>query len=248
MRIFKMAAASALFFIVAAPAQAAVYDLNADWSTNANPNGPWTLREGSNALGAVPNWIGTGATAWAFGANPGGFLPGFEKAVINGPALGCSGCDWQAGDVIAHTTDAANGIGAGIANVRFLTPTAGTANVSGLTWSARQQSRPQQWALFLNGNLLGGDLLPQDGSNGRSAPDLFAFNNLALSAGDQIELRLSQAQGAPFGDFVGLNLRVDLTPSAAVPEPATWALMLFGFGLVGSAMRRRVKVRGVSFS
>jgi hypothetical protein len=30
-----------------------------------------------------------------------------------------------------------------------------------------------------------------------------------------------------------------LTPSTAVPEPATWAMMLAGFGLVGSALRRR---------
>lgn len=31
--------------------------------------------------------------------------------------------------------------------------------------------------------------------------------------------------------------------SGAVPEPATWALMLVGFGLVGGAMRRRQAVR-----
>lgn len=30
-----------------------------------------------------------------------------------------------------------------------------------------------------------------------------------------------------------------LTPSGAIPEPASWALMIAGFGLVGSAMRRR---------
>jgi Bacterial pre-peptidase C-terminal domain/PEP-CTERM motif len=30
-----------------------------------------------------------------------------------------------------------------------------------------------------------------------------------------------------------------LTPTAAVPEPAAWALMILGFGLVGGAMRRR---------
>ena len=30
--------------------------------------------------------------------------------------------------------------------------------------------------------------------------------------------------------------------SGAVPEPAAWAMMLAGFGLVGSAMRRREKV------
>lgn len=31
------------------------------------------------------------------------------------------------------------------------------------------------------------------------------------------------------------------TPAAAVPEPATWATMLFGFGVIGFAMRRMRK-------
>ena len=35
----------------------------------------------------------------------------------------------------------------------------------------------------------------------------------------------------------------------AVPEPATWGMMLIGFGLIGGAMRRRTKVqRRVSFA
>ena len=38
----------------------------------------------------------------------------------------------------------------------------------------------------------------------------------------------------------GFQLRVnELTLAAAVPEPASWALMIAGFGLVGAAMRRR---------
>ncbi len=37
------------------------------------------------------------------------------------------------------------------------------------------------------------------------------------------------------------NVRLTATPSAAaaVPEPATWAMMLIGFGVVGGTMRRR---------
>lgn len=31
---------------------------------------------------------------------------------------------------------------------------------------------------------------------------------------------------------------------AAVPEPSSWAMMLFGFGVLGSALRRRPKVMG----
>jgi PEP-CTERM motif len=32
---------------------------------------------------------------------------------------------------------------------------------------------------------------------------------------------------------------LDLAPTNAVPEPASWAMMLGGFGLIGAAMRRR---------
>ena len=37
--------------------------------------------------------------------------------------------------------------------------------------------------------------------------------------------------------FPGGEIRGFLTP--AVPEPATWALLLLGFGLAGAALRRR---------
>jgi PEP-CTERM motif len=43
--------------------------------------------------------------------------------------------------------------------------------------------------------------------------------------------------GAP-GDWSIDNILVNATPGA-VPEPATWGLMLAGFGIVGGAMRRR---------
>jgi hypothetical protein len=40
--------------------------------------------------------------------------------------------------------------------------------------------------------------------------------------------------------FPGGELRGFLAP---IPEPESWALMLFGFGAVGAAMRRRTKVK-----
>jgi PEP-CTERM motif len=45
------------------------------------------------------------------------------------------------------------------------------------------------------------------------------------------------ANGLSFTSDSGVFLRGNV--AAAVPEPATWAMMLFGFALVGSAVRRR---------
>lgn len=48
---------------------------------------------------------------------------------------------------------------------------------------------------------------------------------------------------------VNLSWRISGQPIAAdVPEPATWALMLGGIGLVGGAMRYRRGRRGVTFA
>jgi hypothetical protein len=86
----------------------------------------------------------------------------------------------------------------------------------------------------------------------------------ALTAVNNIEFRLmaantTSANGgtvAPGGTFrvenyvsgvtttpVSINGTVAPSAVAAVPEPATWAMMIVGFGLVAGAMRRRQTVR-----
>ena len=46
-------------------------------------------------------------------------------------------------------------------------------------------------------------------------------------------------------DSTQFAFETDTFAGAAVPEPATWAMMLGGFGLLGAAMRRRATVRTV---
>lgn len=52
--------------------------------------------------------------------------------------------------------------------------------------------------------------------------------------------------GDDFCGGVGYRLTYDYTPAGSVPEPATWAMMLLGFGLVGGALRSTRK--GISLT
>lgn len=63
-------------------------------------------------------------------------------------------------------------------------------------------------------------------------------SSFSLVNGQSYTLRfagLATSDSTAFIDNVSLNV----TPSAAVPEPASWAMLIGGFGLVGAAARRR---------
>ena len=53
---------------------------------------------------------------------------------------------------------------------------------------------------------------------------------------------ITGVDGTPLGGAAGAYDMRDLYKAGAIPEPATWAMMLTGLGLVGGAMRRRAKV------
>jgi len=54
--------------------------------------------------------------------------------------------------------------------------------------------------------------------------------------------------GQPSGNPAGLRVEFDSSSVTAVPEPATWALMLIGFGAVGATLRRRRQKVTVSYA
>ena len=90
-------------------------------------------------------------------------------------------------------------------------------------------------------NRLNGDVAPGGCSNclsnitGQVPGPAFRFDQLFLTESiDALEAPFTIGQST-----ISYQLR---EPFNAVPEPAAWALMLTGFGLVGSAMRRRAKV------
>ena len=102
---------------------------------------------------------------------------------------------------------------------------------------------------------------PAFGSSGFKyfpAPDVYAFRGLG-SYDNNSSLAATPVTGYFFGNFSTTSGdQFALTSSsgtqfsaqlAAVPEPATWGMMILGFGAMGFAMRRRAKVRtNVSFA
>ncbi len=78
----------------------------------------------------------------------------------------------------------------------------------------------------------------------------FTFNNQAITGAGRFGFRGINGQsiasvsftvnGAGIQDVRQIRLN-PVFPNAAVPEPASWAMMLAGFGLLGAASRRRVR-------
>jgi hypothetical protein len=66
----------------------------------------------------------------------------------------------------------------------------------------------------------------------------FAYFGLD-GVGDITSIRLSSTTGRDFASIAEISSGVG---NGAVPEPATWAMMILGFGLVGAAARRRSTV------
>jgi hypothetical protein len=66
----------------------------------------------------------------------------------------------------------------------------------------------------------------------------FTGLSTTLAAGDHLEFVVDR-RTAFNTDSTGPKATITTGSVGTVPEPATWAMMLFGFGLVGSTLRRR---------
>lgn len=98
---------------------------------------------------------------------------------------------------------------------------------------------------FNNGEVIFFGLQAEQGTNDY-------FTQFSLNLDGDITSSSTDPSSTYRGDFGRYNAQnkslsvvlppvVIVTPNAAVPEPATWAMMLVGFGGIGFAMRRRKK-------
>ena len=223
---------------------ATAYDLKTEWSDAANPNGVWTYREGANALPHVASWQSTlggwsvAQPGWAKSENGSDRLPFWFNS--NGSETFAH--DFLAGDIVVHTTDPANGVGSGVANVIWTSPDAGTASITGGVWMGRDIGRANDWQILKNGApLTGGSIFSGDAFS-RATPFLLtagsggasAVTNIPIAVGDTLELRFTLAGTSGSGDFVGTNFTVN----TVVPEPGIMAIALIG--AVPLLARRRI--------
>ena len=211
---------------------ATVYDLTADWSDTANPNGPWRYNEGTNLLPHVSAWTGTtgdfstAQPAWARSASGTTIIP----AIFKSSATVVPVHDWQSGDVIMHTTDPSFGVGGGPGNITWTSPVAATISISGGVWMGREIVRSNHWALYLNGTLLTqGDVASPDPYS-RSAPFNFAagtggagaISSLVVGAGDVVKLELTK--NSISGDYTGIQMQIQsVATNGTPPKPVILA-------------------------
>jgi hypothetical protein len=95
--------------------------------------------------------------------------------------------------------------------------------------------------LEINGVEVGQILILDSNYSGEVQTVSYDFT-FASIVGDDYDLALVWKNTIPDGDgsirvFEGGTIR--LTEGGAVPEPASWAMMIAGFGLVGGVLRRR---------
>ena len=232
-----------------------VYNLGGQWSNSSNPNGAWTYREGTSALtpvadfnfgGTIPGF--TSQAAWAPSNSVGSFLPVWLQSNQTGTPAGFQPGAVLPGDVIVHSTDNANGSGHGAANVVWTSPSAGTIDINGDIWWVRNISgRANDFSISVGGTVIADGVISDGSIYTRSNPLQFSsgvlpgdsLDNIAVSAGETVELAVTEAANAPFGEIDGVNLQITESSRTTTPEPSSVALLGFGIGSLAALRFRK---------
>ena len=97
----------------------------------------------------------------------------------------------------------------------------------------------EDFSILVNGSVIGGFVITPDIAASGEITGSGSFSPLTVSGLTTLQILLTNTVPIGLGS-VGAGTPGSFTfNAAAVPEPASWAMFIGGFGLVGSAMRRR---------
>jgi hypothetical protein len=120
----------------------------------------------------------------------------------------------------------------------FEVPTAGKAGISVTSISLSTATAIQNLVVSLNGTSYP---ITAVAPTSPGIPFVYKFGGFSQNVAKGIQNLVVTGTTTVDSSFSGT-----IGFTAAVPEPASWALMIGGFGLVGGAMRRRAKATNVN--
>jgi len=241
-------AALAISLAIAAPTQAAVvYDAVGDfystsaeaatsvWSYGWNRNNEGFVAFNSQIFNKSGDICADGLSCWYQNDNVIYSVPMVAKNVTSDQHT------LAYADTVVHPADVLNlhpGVTLDGSNldvdaiVRFTAATSSTYKFSGFFKTL--DNNPSGVSI-----LAGGDVVDLTGAGKADVTALttgapvYFDDSVYLAAGQTLDFRVNRA-GAIWNDSTGLSLQI-----TAVPEPASWALMIVGFGAAGALLRSR---------
>jgi hypothetical protein len=240
-----IAIAAALGAMVSAPALATNLVTNGDFEQLINGPGKWDATSTHQVVGWHSNGYNFTYAAGGLDDNTYLELYGPKNGVANGLVNSPTG-----GNMVA--ADGAYGEGAIYQQITGLT--VGQQYAVQFDWAAGQQSgytgpQTERWLVKLGNSVL---TVPSDHVNptldSQTQATSVAHNaNHGFVPWSHETFTFTATGTSQYLSFLALGTPTGVPPfsildgvsMAAVPEPASWAMMIAGFGLVGGAIRRR---------